>query len=91
MGKKMRTWTMTKIRKEKVVEGGRGGIVDFMASKPVPSLPMGPVRTLGDSRVGWIPKLRGRGPPKVRTCAIVTCSACYAFCACRKYASKSTS
>ena len=48
---------MTKIRKEKVVEGGRGGIVNFMAAKPLPSLPMGPVRTLGDNRVGWIPKL----------------------------------
>ena len=48
---------MTKIRKEKVVEGGRGGIVDFMAAKPLPSLPMGPVRTLGDNRAGWIPKL----------------------------------
>ena len=48
---------MTKIRKEKVVEGGRGGIVNFMAAKPLPSLPMGPVRTPGDNRVGWIPKL----------------------------------
>ena len=42
---------------EKVVEDGRGGIVDFMAAKPLPSLSMGPVRTLGDNRVGWIPKL----------------------------------
>ena len=56
-GKRTRTWRMTKIRKEKVVEGGRGGIVNFMAAKPLPSLPMGPVRTLGDNRVGWIPKL----------------------------------
>ena len=56
-GKKTRAWRMTKIRKETVVEGGRGGIVDFMAAKPVPSLPMGPERTLGDYRVGWIPKL----------------------------------
>ena len=48
---------MTKIRKEKVVEGGCGGIVDFMAGKPLPSLPMGPVRTLGDNGVGWIPKV----------------------------------
>ena len=55
--KRMRTWTMTKIRKEKVVEGGPGGIVNFMAAKPLPSLPMGPVRTPGDNRVGWIPKL----------------------------------
>ena len=82
---------MTKIRKEKVVEGGGGGIVNFMAAKPLPSIPVGPVRTLGDNRVGWIPKLRGRGPPKVRACAIVTCSAWYAFCACRKSASKSAS
>ena len=90
-GKRTRTWRMTKIRKEKVVEGGRGGIVNFMAAKPLPSLPMGPVRTLGDNRVGWIPKLCGRGPPKVRASAIVTSSACYAFCACRKSASKSAS
>ena len=48
---------MTNIRKEKVVEDGRGAIVDFMAAKPLPSLPMGPVRTLGDNRLGWIPKL----------------------------------
>ena len=25
--------------KDKVVDGGRGGIVDFMAAKPLPSLP----------------------------------------------------
>ena len=36
-GKKTRTWRMTKVRKEKVVEGGRGGIVDFMAAKPLPT------------------------------------------------------
>ena len=53
-GKRTRTWRMTQIRKEKVVEGGCGGIV---AAKPLPSLPMGPVRTLGDNRVGWIPEL----------------------------------
>ena len=56
-GKRTRTWRMRKIRKEKVVEGGCGGIVNFMAAKPLPSLPMGPVRTLGDNRVGRIPKL----------------------------------
>ena len=56
-GKKMRAWRMTEIRKEKVAQNGRGGIVDFMAAKPLPSLPMVPVRTLGDNRVGWIPKL----------------------------------
>ena len=50
--KKTSTWRMTKIRKEKVVEGRRGGIVDFMAAKPVPSLCMGPVQPLGDNRVG---------------------------------------
>ena len=36
-GKKTRTWRRTKLRKEKVVEGGRGGIVDFMAAMPLPS------------------------------------------------------
>ena len=56
-GKRTRTWRMTKIRKDKVVEGGRGGIVDFMAAKPLPSLRMGPVRFPGDNRVGWIPTL----------------------------------
>ena len=56
-GKRTRTWRMTKIRKEKVVEGRGGGILNFMAAKPLPSLPMGPPRTLGDNRVGWIPKL----------------------------------
>ena len=73
------------------MEGKRDGIVDIMPAKPVPSLPMGPVRSMGHNRVGWIPKLCGRGPPKVRVCAIVTCSACYVFCACRKSASKSAS
>ena len=38
-GKRTRTWRMTKIRKEKVVEGGRGGIVNFMAAKPLPTYP----------------------------------------------------
>ena len=90
-GKKTRTWRMMKIRKEKVVKRGRGGIMDFMAAKPLSSLPTGQVRTLGDNRVGWIAKLRGRGPPKVRVCAMVRCSACYAFCACRKSATKSAS
>ena len=51
-GKKTRTWRRTKLRKEKLVAGGRGGIVGFMAAKPLPSLPMGPVQTLGDNRVG---------------------------------------
>ena len=38
-GKKTRIWRRTKLRKDKVVEGGRGGIVDFMAAKPLPYLP----------------------------------------------------
>ena len=45
------------IRKEKVVGDGGGGVVDFIAAKPLPSLPMGPVGTLDDNRVGWLPKL----------------------------------
>ena len=56
-GKKTRTWRMTKIRKEKVVEDGRGGIVDFMAAKPLPSLPMGPVRGRGTTTEDGYPKL----------------------------------
>ena len=42
-GKKTRTWRMTKIRKEKMVEDGRAGTLDFMAAKPLPSLSMGPL------------------------------------------------
>ena len=36
---KTRTWRRTKLRKDKVVEGGRGGMVEFMAAKPLPTLP----------------------------------------------------
>ena len=55
-GTKTRTWRKTKRRKEKVLKGGRCGIVDFMAAKPLPYLRMGPVRTLGDNCIGGIPK-----------------------------------
>ena len=33
---------MTKIRKEKVVEGGRGGIVNFMAAKGMAKIGLRP-------------------------------------------------
>ena len=37
--KKTRTWRRIKLRKDKEVDGGRRGIADFMAAKPLPSLP----------------------------------------------------
>ena len=36
--KKTRTWRRIKLRKDKEVGGGRGGIVDFIAAKPLPCL-----------------------------------------------------
>ena len=45
--KKTRTWRRTKLRKDKVVEGGRGGIVAFMTTKPLPSLPWDQVEPWG--------------------------------------------
>ena len=34
-----------------------------MEAEPLLSLPMGPVRTLGDNRVGWIPSCEYAAPP----------------------------
>ena len=38
--KKTRTLRRMTLTKDKVVDGGRGRIVDFMAAKPLPSLPL---------------------------------------------------
>ena len=39
---------------------------------------MGPVRTIGDNRVGWIPNCEDVAPPR---CALVCKATCCAFCA----------
>ena len=41
-----------------------GGLNEtIMEAEPLLSLPMGPVRTLGDNRVGWIPNCEDAAPP----------------------------
>ena len=49
-----------------------------MEAEPLLSLPMGPVRSLGDNRVGWIPNCEDAAPPR---CAPVCKPTCCAFCA----------
>ena len=56
-----------------------GGLNEtIMEAEPLLSLPMGPVRTLGDNRVGWIPNCEDAAPPR---CAPVCKATCCAFCA----------
>ena len=56
-----------------------GGLNEtVMEAEPLLSLPMGPVRTLGDNRVGWIPNCEDAAPPR---CAHVCKATCCAFCA----------
>ena len=56
-----------------------GGLDEtVMEAGPVLPLPMGPVRTLGDNRVGWIPNCEDAAPPR---CAPVCKPTCCAFCA----------
>ena len=58
-----------------------GGLNEtIMEAEPVLSLPMGPVRTLGDNRVGWIPNCEDAAP---RQCAPMCKATCCAFCAVR--------
>ena len=58
-----------------------GGLNEtIMEAEPLLSLPMGPVRTLGDNRVGWIPNCEDAAPPR---CAPVCKATCCAFCAVR--------
>ena len=55
-----------------------GGLNEtVMEAEPLLSLPMGPVRTLGDNRVGRIPNCEDAAPPR---CAPVCKPTCYAFC-----------
>ena len=53
-----------------------------MEAEPLLSLPMGPVRTLGDNRVGWISRCEDAAPPR---CAPVCKPTCCAFCAFRYF------
>ena len=61
-----------------------GGLNEtIMEAEPLLSLPMGPVRTLGDNRVGWIPKCEDAAPPRCAPVCKATCCAFCAFCAVR--------
>ena len=61
-----------------------GGLNEtIMEAEPVLSLPMGPVRTLGDNRVGWIPNCEDAAPPRCAPVCKATCCAFCAFCAVR--------
>ena len=54
-----------------------GGLNETITdAEPLLSLPMGPVRTLGDNRVGWIPNCEDAAPPR---CAPVCKATCCAF------------
>ena len=60
-----------------------GGLNEtIMEAEPLLSLPMGPLRTLGDNRVGWIPNCEDAAPPG---CAPVGKATCCAFCAFRSF------
>ena len=61
-----------------------GGLNEtIMEAEPLLSLPMGPVRTLGDNRVGWIPNCEDAAPPRCApVCKATRCAFC-AFCAVR--------
>ena len=59
-----------------------GGLNEtIMEAEPLLSLPMGPVRTLGDNRVGWIPNCEDAAPPRCAPVCKATCCAFCAFCA----------
>ena len=61
-----------------------GGLNEtIMEAEPLLSLPMGPVRTLGDNRVGWIPNCEDAAPPRCAPVCKATCCAFCAFCAVR--------
>ena len=61
-----------------------GGLNEaIMQAEPLLSLPMGPVRTLGDDRVGWIPNCEDAAPPRCAPVCKATCCAFCAFCAVR--------
>ena len=61
-----------------------GGLNEtIMEAEPLLSLPMGPVRTLGDNGVGWIPSCEDAAPPRCAPVCKATCCAFCAFCAVR--------
>ena len=63
-----------------------GGLNEtVMEAEPLLSLPMGPVRTLGDNRVGWIPNCEDAAPPRCAPMCKPTCCAFCAFCAFRYF------
>ena len=60
-----------------------GGLNEtFAEAEPLLSVPMGPVRTVGDNRVGWTPNCEDAAPPR---CAPVCKATCCAFCAFRYF------
>ena len=61
----------------------RGLNETIMDTEPLLSLPMGPMRTLGDNRVGWIPNCEDAAPPRCAPLCKATCCAFCAFCAVR--------
>ena len=63
-----------------------GGLNEtIMEAEPLLSLPMGPMRTLGDNRVGWIPDCEDAAPPRCAPVCKATCCAFCAFCAFRYF------
>ena len=63
-----------------------GGLNEtIMEAEPLLSLPMGPVPTLGDNRVGWIPNCEDAAPPRCAPVCKLTCCAFCAFCTFRYF------
>ena len=63
-----------------------GGLNEtVMEAEPLLSLPMGPVRTVGGNRVGWIPNCEDAAPPRCAPVCKPTCCAFCAFCAFRYF------
>ena len=63
-----------------------GGLNEtIMEAEPLLSLPMEPVQTLGDNRVGWIPNCEAAAPPRCAPVCKPTCCAFCAFCAFRYF------
>ena len=61
-----------------------GGLNEtVMEVEPLLSLPMGPVHTMGDNRVGWISNCEDAAPPRRAPVLKLTCCAFCGFCAFR--------
>ena len=58
---------------------------------PLPSLPMGPMRTLGDRHVGWLPNCEDAAPRRCAPACKMTCCAFCVFCAFRYFNSSRAS